>query len=204
MIDAVCDTDGLSMLTQTYYAYLQEIHAAYLICKQHEKTAAIHNRGIELQVYSLYQRDAETAEAIRNNAALLPGWEESPYHKADGMKWETMKKQIDRRMAKHSKLHPIITRGVDFEDCPMLVHAYKFEPDPIMKIELVLPNYQCEVQPLPIHVVAVALQCLDFLVPSYVSKPLAPFDHHETKFSTILEYLRRVMPKDAAASLCLS
>jgi hypothetical protein len=201
MIGAVCDTDGLTMLGQAYYEYLLEIEAARVVCMRHEKTAAIHERGTELQIYSLYTRDEKTAEEIRNNTAFLSGWEESPYHLADGKHWERLQGEVEKRMTKHSRLHPIVTRGIEWEDYPMLVHAYKFEPDPIMKIELVLPTYQSEAAPLPIKVVAAALQCLEFLVPSYVAAPLAPYDHHETKFSTIFEYLRRVMPKGDCASL---
>lgn len=204
MTSAALESDGVSMLAQLHYEYVQDINRAYLTCKLHEKTAAVHDRGESLQIYSLFERNAETAETIRTSASLLGGWEESPFYKADGKKWEQGASQIERRMAKHSKQQPIITRGVDFEDYPILVHAYKFEPDPVMKVELVIPEYQCEAQPLSINIVAAALRCMDFLVPSYIAAPLAPYAHHEARFTTILEYLKKTMPQNAIASLCLS
>jgi hypothetical protein len=73
-----------------------------------KKTAAIHERGTELQIYSLYTRDEKTAEEIRNNTAFLSGWEESPYHLADGKHWERLQGEVEKRMTKHSRLHPSV------------------------------------------------------------------------------------------------
>ena len=204
MTTGTCDNNGVVMLGEAFYEYLQEIEAARQICCQHQSTAAIHERGTELQIYSIFKREERTAAELRSNTDFLPDWKQSPYYRADGRRWGHLQSRIEKQMAKHTKLHPIITRGVNWEGYPMLIHAYKFEPDPVMKIELVLPTYQSEAPPLPIKTVAAALECLDFLVPSYVTTPLPPYDHHETKFSTIFEYLRRVMPKDTYASISLS
>ncbi len=194
------------MLADAMYAYLQEMEECRVICERHEKTSAIHTRGQSLQIYRQFKRDEFTARQIRTTTEDLPSWEQSIYWVKDGFlakAWKKMQNEVELRMAKHSKLHPIITRGIAWEGRPILVHAYKFEPDPVMKVELVMGMYESPVPELPLQVIASLLRCHQFIVPDYIAPPLSPWDHHETKFSTIWEHLSRTMSPGLYATQCL-
>lgn len=107
-------------------------------------------------------------------------------------------------MEKHNKQHPIITRGISWEGIlSVLIHAYKFEPDPVMKVELIVPTYENPVPELPLKVIAATLQCHEQLVPAYIAEALPMYNHHEAKFETLWEYLSRTMPKNLDATRCL-
>ncbi len=198
------EINGLTMFADAALAYLREIEVQRALCIKHNETAAIHDRGQSLQIYRLFKRDEVTARQMRNATEKLQPWEDSPYWQANRKQWVDMEQQVVRRMEKHHKQHPIITRGIVWEGVmPILVHAYKFEPDPIMKMELIVPPFGNLVPQLPLQLIAASLQCHEYLVPNYIAEPLPPYDHHEAKFSTLLEYLSRTMPRGLYASECL-
>src|SRR6185436_3493373 len=113
-------------------------------------------------------------------------------------------REVDNRMKKHKQLLPLVTRGVTWQGRPILIHAYKFEVDPVMKLELVVPEVQMDVPELPLRILSEVLQCHEYLLPSFIAPPRPPYERHETKFETISEYLKRTMPADSLASQCLS
>ncbi len=106
-------------------------------------------------------------------------------------------------MEKHGKLHAILTTGIVWEGIPLIVHAYKFEPDPVMKVELVLPEIPEPLHELPLKMIATMLRCLDHIVPEFIATPLPPYVRHEAKFMTIKEYLLHTMPAGLYATSCL-
>ncbi len=85
----------------------------------------------------------------------------------------------------------------------MLIHAYKFEDDPICKVEIILPSYTTPSPELPIQLMASMLECHEFLVPSSIAEPLAPYTKHEAKFLTVPEFLRANMPRNLYATQSL-
>ena len=196
------DTDGLRTLTLGITSYLHELEDNRQACLRHADTAAIHTRGEELQVYRLFNRSEETCKSIRRASDMLPGWKESPFWKAEGKAWQAIQEGVLSRMEKHKELLPICTEGISWEGRPMLVHAYKFEADPVMKVELVLPQTGTRPQGLPLQVIADALRCHECLVPPFVAVALPPYERHEAKFQTITEYLSQKMPKELYASQC--
>lgn len=195
-------TGGLSLLSTAIYGYLEDIANIKVLCGQYEANTAIHDRGRTLQVYRLYERHADTARSIRDMTQSLPSWKESLFWETEYNKFEKLERDVTARMKKHEKLHPIATRGVSWERWPMLVHAYKFEPDPVMKVELVIPKCSSPLPELPVRDIVRALQCHSHLVPECVAKPLDPWTRHEAKFSTISEYLSRTMPDNLYATQC--
>lgn len=188
------------MLATALCGYIQEIESDYAICARNASTAAVHDRGATLQVYKLFPRDSGVYGALRAASKRLLGWEELPYWKDEGDEWEKIQRSVTARMKKHKELLPIETRGVEWEGRPVLIHAYKFEPDPNLKVELLLPEVHSALPKLPLQKVAAALRCHELLVPQCIVEPLAPYERHEAKFSTITEYLSRTMPKDLYAT----
>lgn len=184
--------------------YLREVEAQRALCVKHLATAAIHDAGKELQIYRQFARKEETAASIRRFGDLLPGWEQTFEWDAQSAHLNKLQKAIERRMEKHSKQHAVYTRGVSWEHRPVLIHAYKFEPDARMKLEIVLPNVRRHVVELPIHVVCSALRCHEYLVPEFVAEARPPYEGHGTDFLTLTEYLSREMPDGLYATQSFS
>lgn len=203
MVRSAQDTNALDSFSEAAYSYLGEIDECLARCMKHSKTAAIHTRGTELQVYRMFQRDEATARQMHEATKSLPSWEESPYWRSQKDEWKRMAASVTRRMEKHSSQHPIITKGIVFNNVPMLIHAYKFEPDPTMKLELVLPEYPGSNEEMPLKRIATALECHERLVPPFVAPALPPYSHHETRFQTLGEYLTEKMPQSLYASGCI-
>ncbi|MDD5055781.1 MAG: hypothetical protein PHZ00_05960 [Candidatus Peribacteraceae bacterium] len=199
----VLANNGSASLTEAILSYLQEVQEQRALVARHEGSAAIHTASSkQLEVYRMFERNAETAQALRSAAEKLPSWENALYWKQEGGKWETIAREIEARMVKHSKLHPILSRGIVWNNRPMFVHAYKYEPDPRMKIELVLPSVPSPMPELPLRIIAEALQCHDYLVPEYTAKPLPPYEGHDANFLTLSEYLSQTMPTELYATQC--
>lgn len=195
------EPDGVELFADAISVHFEEIEEARAICKRHEATAAIHDRGQALQIYRMYKRDDEAATCLRTSTDILPTWEKSALFCTNGKTWKKSEAELNNRMKKNPKLLRILTQGVLFEDMPILIHAYKFDDDTHMKIELI-PQPVMHSQ-LPINLVASVLRCHEFLVPEHVAKPLPPYSHHEARFSTIWEYLERTMPADLYTTECL-
>ncbi len=202
MEEAHDPNDGLSLASEAIHDYLMEIHSMGNICLRHANTAAIHDRGDILQVYRLFKREELTARTLRKASNELEGWEHSPFWPSERIHWTKLAAEVARRVDRHSRQHPIVTRGILWNGRPFLIHAYKFEPDPVMKVEIVVPDLPDSIEELPLRAVASSLECHEYLVPSYITTPLAPWVHHEAKFSTISEYLSRTMPTQLYASQC--
>lgn len=198
--------DGTSMLADAVYTYLDETESKRSLCERHSATAAIHTASKSLELYRMFRTDEATARQIRQATSELPDWTESMYYSKEGRnhrQWEKMRKEIEHRVKNHAKLHDIITRGISWDGFPVLVHAYKFEPDTVMKVELILGEYESPMQELSLSVIASLLQCHEHLVPHYIANALPPYERHETKFQTISEYLSQTMPKKLYATQCL-
>jgi len=80
---------------------------------------------------------------------------------------------------------------------------YKFEPDPILKVELVLQPNPLRPPELPLRLMASLLRCQDALLPEFIAKAQSPYSHHDIKFLTVREYLTKHMPENLYASQCL-
>lgn len=184
--------------------YLREVESQRALCEKHHATAAIHNKGMELQIYRQFDRREETATSIRKFADLLPSWDTTLEWATEKNHLSRVQKSIERRMEKHSRQHPVYTRGVAWEHRPILIHAYKFEPDPILKLEIVLPGVKKHIEELPLHVICSALRCHEYLVPEFVAPAKPPYERHETHFLTLTEYLSKTMPKGLYATEAIS
>lgn len=183
--------------------YLQEIEECRAICERHNKTAAIHDKGETLQVYRLFVRDDGAATYLHQITKMLPDWGDANRWKQEGTKWQKLERDVEARMKRHSKLQSILTKGIAWEGRPILIHAYKFDGDPVMKLELMLPDAEQRMPELPIKVMASALRCHEMLVPEGIASALPPYERHETKFLTISEYLGKHNPKGLYALHCL-
>jgi len=197
-------SDGLHLLATGIFSYLREIHDYRDVCLRHEKTAAIHNTDSgALEVYRMFDRKDETAAQLHRSLKLLPSWQESPYWVENGKQWEELKSDIGSRVEKHTKQCHIALQGIVWENIPMLIHAYKFDGDPKMKLEIVVPPFNSPFRVLPLRLVAEALRLHEFLIPEHVAKPCPPYAGHEARFLTPWEYLSTSMPPSLYASRCL-
>ncbi|MFA5800052.1 MAG: hypothetical protein WC840_03785 [Candidatus Peribacteraceae bacterium] len=196
------DTHGtfLQNLGEVLLGYLKDIDYQYALCHKHEKTTAIHRKGKELQVYRMYQSSGKLAEHLHKAVAKLPGWEESAYWEINNKSWEKIRKEVENRVEQHSSQFHVSCRGVLWESTPILVHAYKFDADKYLKIELILPEYKSPLQILPLKRITAAIECHEFLVPELIAKPKPPYAGHETDFLTLTEYLSRTMPPELYAT----
>lgn len=192
--------ESLCLFAEALDGYRQELVEQASFCKKHEQTAAIHDKGKELQLYRLFHRDAAVAEYLRKTTETLPTWKEALDWSSEGQKWEKLERDVIARMTKHGKLLPIVTKGVTWEGCPVLVHAYKFEADPVMKVELVLPHVERELPTLPVRTIASALRCHEYLVPSELAEARPPYERHEADFLSIQQYLSQTMPPSLYAT----
>ncbi|MBI3332218.1 hypothetical protein HYZ99_04680 [Candidatus Peregrinibacteria bacterium] len=201
---ATQEDDGLHRIAGAVYGYLRELHEYRDTCMRHEKTAAIHDTESDaLEVYRMFDRKRETAEQLHRSLKMLPNWQESPYWVENGQRWEELKSDIGSRVDRHTKQYHIALQGVVWENIPMLVHAYKFDGDPKMKIEIVIPAFNSPFPILPLRLVAEALRLHEFLIPEHIAKPCPPFAGHEARFLTVWEYLSTSMPRSLYASRCL-
>lgn len=203
IISTAAEHDATDALASALHAYLLEIDGYRSVCQRNEKVAAIHDVGNILQIYRMYRVENNAVEHLRNALNGVPCWDQSPHWQSNGAKWRKLEQQISTRMKCHSKQHPIVTRGIEWQEQPLLVHAYKFEPDPFFKVELIAPSLNEDVASLPLTLMAQMLECHEYLVPDYVTTPAQPYTAHDHNFLTISEYLSRVMPEQLYATTCL-
>ena len=198
------ECDNSTAVAKALNIYLREIEVQRLLCEKHLLSAAIHRRGKELQVYRQFDRNEDATASIRRFGEMLPSWDTlADWERIKGVPLK-VEREVIARMGKHSKQHPFFTRGVAWERRPVLIHGYKFEPDPVMKLELILPSVERHIDEFSLHVIGSALRCHEYLVPDFVATAKAPYDRHETKFLTLTEYLTQTMPKGLYATEAIS
>ena len=203
MVPEANDATGLRLLASLLSRYLADIDGMYCFCKKHSETSAIHTKGKELQVYRMYLSGSKLAGHLHEAVAALPGWEESPFWGMSGKAWEELRRQVEARVEQPSSQVHISSRGVLWEGTPILIHAYKFDADKYLKIELILPEYEAPLPILPLHRIIQALHCHEFLVPEFIAKPKPPYAGHETDcLMTLTDYLSRTMPPELYATRC--
>ena len=195
-------SDGISMLSTAINLYLSEIDSCRDICLRNEKTAAIHDCGKELQLYRMFSRKRQTADQIRKAVSVLPSWKKSHYYEVYGAEWEKLKGEIYNRIEKHTKQYHVLLGGVIWEDEPVLVHVYKFDNDPRIKVELVVPPYKSLIPILPLKCIASLLRFHEYIVPELIAKPLYPFEGHDVQFLTVKGYLLMHMKKESYCAQC--
>lgn len=198
--------DNLSTTTiaKAINLYLREVEDQRALCLKHHQTTAIHDKGQELQIYRQFDRAEEIASSIRKFGDLLPSWDTTLEWADQKNNLLSLQKSIERRMERHSKQHAVYTRGVAWGHRPVLIHAYKFEPDPVLKLEIVLPGIKRHIEELPIHIICSALRCHEYLVPEFIAKPKPPYERHKIDFLTLTEYLTKTMPKDLYATQAIA
>lgn len=196
--------ENLVAVCSSLNLYVREVETQRALCAKHLTTAVVHDKGKELQIYRQFERKEEVAASIRRFADLLPGWEEALEWDSQNAYLSRIQKSVERRMEKHAKQHAVYTRGVAWEHRPVLIHAYKFEPDPRMKLEIILPSVRRHFDELPLHRVCSALRCHEYLIPEFVAAPRPPYEGHETDFMTLSEYLSKTMPKGLYATEAVS
>jgi hypothetical protein len=195
--------ESLAIIAHALAGYLSEVQRDRVLCVGNEKKAAVHERGKSLQVYRMYKAKAEIMDRVRFAAKSLRSWEKLPCWKHCGTRWDKVAAEVAERVESHGKQHALLTQKVIWEQRPILIHAYKFEPDTHMKIELI--PLKCVAHELdnPLKEMACVLRCHDYLVPPFTAEPRPPYEKHETNFSTISEYLAETMPEELYASECI-
>ncbi len=197
---------NLDLIAAIACNYLHEIDALAAFCARYLESAAIHDRGISLQLYRQFKTEEITARQIRHSMNSLPDVTGSIYWQKGGKLekiWDKHRCEVEAYTRKQKNKHPIITQWIAWEGLPVLVHFYKYEPDPVMKLELILGRYESPTPELPLQTIATLLRCHEFLVPEYIAAALPPYTRHETKFLTIAEYLQQTMPKKLYTLQCL-
>lgn len=195
-------SDGLISLTGALLSYFQEVQEHHAVITRHSDSVALHTASSQMEVYRMFTSTSEVAESLRNTAKTLPSWNTSPYWMQEGKKWEKLKNQIEARMERHCKQRGVLTQGIAWHNRAILIHAYKFEPDTRMKIELVVPILPTPIPELPTKILADTLACHEYLVPEYIAKPLPYYQGHDANFQSLPEYLSQTMPSQLYASQC--
>jgi hypothetical protein len=199
---ASCSTsdNGIGLLASAAYEYLSEIEKLRSLCERHAKSTAIHEKGNGLQVYKMFPRERSIASSIHRTTKTLCDWNTSQFWQPNRSDLEKVERDIRARLTKHKKLDEILTKGVAWESRPILIHAYKFQTDSCLKVELVI--LEIDVPELSLHTIASALRLHEYLVPDYIAHAKPPYERHECAFATIWEYLWRTMPKELYATQC--
>jgi hypothetical protein len=155
-------TVSLAGISSALSAYLLEVQRDHVLCRQNEKKSAVHEKGKSLQIYRMYQAKAEIMDRVRFAAKSLRSWEKLPCWKHCGVRWDKSAAEVAARVEAHAYQNALLTQRVIWEQRPILIHAYKFEPDTHMKIEL-LPM-KCLVHELdnPLKEMASVLRCHDY------------------------------------------
>lgn len=192
---------GLTGVAAALHAYLHQVESDRALCMKCNATAAIHTRGKALQLYRVFEVVDGIVPEVKRATEKLHDWSVLPEAKQEQPLWNDELKEVAMRTKKHKSQHELITSGIEWEGRPVIAHAYKFEPDSVWKMELVVPSSYQEKQ-LPVSYIASLLRLHEYLVPEFLSKPLAPYVHHEAQFDAITEYLSREMPKDLYTSKC--
>ena len=194
-------TDGSKLLANVLMSFVCDLSDRGALCAKHEADAAIHDsRSGQLEIYRMFERSESITNHMRLALRELPYWDDSGVSKDELRRLEKVSRDIEARMKKHKRLLPIITQSATWEGRPFLVHAYKFETDPIMKVELIVPKLGREDADLPIYQVSDALGFHEYLVPELLAPAQPPYKHHEAKFTTISDYLIQKMPKGMYAT----
>lgn len=195
--------NGFAPLMEALYDFHADLKRRADLCVAHEKTSAVHETNAKaLQVYRLHPSEQASVEYLRAASDSLSTWEEAILWDWEGGEWEKVERNINARMKKHKKLLPILTRGVVWQSRPILIHAYKFETDPVMKVELIVPDSRMSAPEFALHAISSTLECHQFLLPDYAAISLPPYTRHETKFVTPVEYLARTLPEDLYTLCC--
>lgn len=187
--------DGLCAYFDTLIEQMQR-------CAKNNAITAIHTDGSPLQVFRQFQSCPAVADSIRRNGGILPAWDEWSFWKIGEKELKKLERDVLNRMKRHSKQLPVYTRGVLWDWRPVLIHAYKFEPDPVLKLELIIPPAPKKLQlpdALSLQVLSDAIELHDYLVSPMVAEPLPFYTRHDTNFITLFEHLEETMPRDTAA-----
>lgn len=194
-------------LSEGICAYLDVLIEDTKRCIDNNRTTAIHNEGVTLQVYRQFKSSSEVASSIRRSGDLLPAWSEWSFWKSGEKELKKLEREVITRMERHGKQHSVYTRGVLWGWRPVLIHAYKFEPDPILKLELVIPRTPKNLilpKEQPLHVLSHVIALHDHLVPSFIASPEPFYKKHDANFLTLFEYLKEKTPSDTVASYLLN
>ena len=187
---------ALETYAKVAYAFARDLHEKFDLCAKHNGTTAIHTKGKTLQVFRMFDRDDRTAKHLRDAAASLPSWEETPVWDWEGSAMQKIQSQVDARTRKHPKLLPVISRGVAWGNTPVIIHGYKYEEDPMMKLELLLPSREASQPEFALKTISAALECHEYLIPDCVATPRPPYSRHEAEFETLTQHLVRTLPED--------
>ncbi len=193
---------GFQSLAEALYRFAADQKRQADLCMQYEATSAIHGDGSRYELYRMYPCNSDLIDCLRANTNALRGWDSACLWDFEGMKWEKLERDVRARMAKHGKLEPIITRGIEWKNRPFLIHAYKFSTDPRMKVELLLPDSQFSKPEFSLRAVSMGLELHEFLLPEYRAKALPSYAGHEASFLTLREYLSQRLPKDLYNLCC--
>lgn len=196
--------DDVRTFSDALYGYASEVHNQSTYCAQHDDTAAIHERGTSLQIYRLFKSDETVSEHLHLSAKLMEPWNKSQRWACEGRAWCKTEGEINTRLKKHTKQTPVLTKGIDWKGRPMLIHAYKFDADPQMKVEVVVPDKESNEPERALTTITRALECHEALVPECISTPRPPYERHESKFERISDYLRDKLPSEMYNLTCFS
>ncbi len=190
MIKGVKSDVGTSSLANALHMYLSETDRDITLCRNHEHNTAIHTQGSEFQLYKIFKRDQDVCQHLHKVVKNLSPWSDHYSWKHHGDGYTLLQNQISKRTQKHLKLTEIITRGIEWESMPILIHSYKFDADVSFKNELIVPSsYLDTVEILPVKLVGSLLRCHEYLMPPAIIKAQAPYLGHDINFSVISDYL---------------
>jgi hypothetical protein len=194
--------DGLLRIAEAIHLYLGEVQADAELCQRHEATIAVADTGHALATHEAYACSGAVEARVQQAAAALPSWQESPWWRGEGARWEQMKRAL-RAKARDGPggRHPVIFRAAAWEGRPVLIQATALNARAALVLGLHFPHVPAALPELSLRTAARALRCHEQLAPGAVARPLVPF-LNGPKYLTIREYLRRTMPQNLYASQC--
>ena len=187
---AVSDT----LLAEALGSYLDEVAQYRSLCTKHEVTTGLCEEGEALHVLRLFPASDVIARHLCQAAARLPSWNESTAWKGNKQEWQELERSMRSRRAGCEQQSPLVTRGIAWDDLPLLLFADTRKRDSVLKIDLLIPPLREDLPLLPLRTIAQTLLCHAYLVPEVISPPLPLSKLHGDRASAISEYLKRTMP----------
>jgi hypothetical protein len=185
-------------LVQGLAAYLQEISDYGTVCRRHEGTATVCERGGTLRVIRSFQPGSQAVTHLFETVELLPRW-----------RWGAPRTNGEAAGALTGRAQdgpgPRLPGRWDlaWEGRRVLVEAGAHPPAFHIEIEVCLFSREGELPELPLRALATALRCHEFLVPDGVAPALPRHPEPEREDCDISEYLLRAMPPKLIASQCI-
>lgn len=199
--ERISAADSADALGSAVLSYLEEIDGYQQVCLRHEPTTAVYASPLALRLVKSFPWTPAAAEYLRRAVEALPGWEETLLWKAWAEDCVALEKAFSDKNVSGGD---VATRGIAWEDKPVLVRARSRNDKPLLTVDLVLPSVRGVLPELPLRRAACCLLCHEHLLPEAIARPLPGSTADQSEACTLREFVLRATPHNLYAGKCFS